>query len=268
MPVELSDAGSEQNDMDMIGFYSKFPEAGDQRISNFEFLVTEEQRTVWFLYPKRHGCVAVTDVKCYTGQPEMPVAPTDQVVLDHCTFGEPQNSGIAGFLCMPIDIGSGFSGSGNLHMEVNYGANSKAGANISVVSVDEAALNGEAKQQTVLDYLGFYTDIPQASSMSIPEFNVPAEGGTLWFAYPEVWCEIKPESNGFYLGGDPDGPAPTDQSVLDHCTLGDPIQSDIPGVLCVPVSIDSGFTGQGNLHLEASYGISKAGGNILLRKSN
>ena len=179
VPVELSDAGSEQNDMDMIGFYSKFPETGDQRISNFEFLVTEEQRTVWFLYPKRHGCVAVTDVKCYTGQPEMPVAPTDQVVLDHCTFGEPQNSGIAGFLCMPIDIGSGFSGSGNLHMEVNYGANSKAGANISVVSVDEAALNGEAKQQTVLDYLGFYTDIPQASSMSIPEFNVPAEGGTL-----------------------------------------------------------------------------------------
>ena len=42
VPVELSDAGSEQNDMDMIGFYSKFPEAGDQRISNFEFLVTEE----------------------------------------------------------------------------------------------------------------------------------------------------------------------------------------------------------------------------------
>lgn len=268
-PAELPDAGSEQNDMDMIGFYSKFPEAGDQRISNFEFLVTEEQRTVWFLYPKRHGSVAVTDVKCYTGQPEIPVEPTNQVVLDHCTFGEPQNSGIAGFLCMPINIGSGFSGSGNLHMQTFYGENDELGANINIVSADEATANVEVSQQdAVLDYLGFYTDIPQISNPTISVFDVPAEGGTLWFAYPEIWCEIKPESIGFYLGGDPNGPAPTDQIVLDHCTLGDPIQSDIPGVLCVPVSIDSGFTGQGNLHLEASYGISKAGGNILLRKSN
>ena len=253
VPAELPDAGSEQDNMNLIGFYSKFPETG-------------EQRTVWFPYPKKHDGSTLTDVQCYTGQPEMPVAPTDQVVLDHCTFGEPQNSGIAGFLCMPIDIGSGFSGSGNLHMQAYYGENNNIGANISIVSAGEATADGEAVQQTALDYLGFYTELPQESGVKAQVFHVTDESGTLWFSYPKIWYGAEVQSVDIYLGGDPDGPAPTDQSVLDHCTLGDPIQSDIPGVLCVPVSIDSGFTGQGNLHLEASYGISKAGGNILLRK--
>ena len=268
VPAELPDAGSEQDNMNLIGFYSKFPETGEQRISDSKFLVTEEQRTVWFLYPKKHDGSTLTDVQCYTGQPEMPVAPTDQVVLDHCTFGEQQNSGIAGFFCMPINIGSGFSGSGNLHMQAYYGENNNIGANISIVSAGEATADGEAVQQTALDYLGFYTELPQESGVKAQVFHVTDEGGTLWFSYPKIWYGAEVQSVDIYLGGDPDGPAPTDQSVLDHCTLGDPIQSDIPGVLCVPVSIDSGFTGQGNLHLEASYGISKAGGNILLRKSN
>ena len=249
----------------LIGFYPSFPENMDQRISDFEFIMTESQNTLWFAYPESYHDVAVTDVQCYTGEPERPVAPTDQSVLDHCTIGTPERSGIDGLLCVAITFDADYSGQGNLHMIAFYGSDQDLGANVSVIAAEDLENAGDGQSYTAVDYMGYYTSVPQSIDEKIDnfEYNVPKDGGTLWFAFPETWGGDLPDDIYFYMG-EPDGPAPTDQNVLEHCTLGEVEETAISGVSCIPVYIDDGFSGNGNLHIEVRYDDSRAGGNIAL----
>lgn len=162
---------------------------------------------------------------------------------------------------------------GNLLMEAHYENDYGIGGNITIgtqEALDELnTQNANAPQEPlddsdVMQILGFYTAFPEDTSTHITNFEatVTPENNTLWFLFPDQWAMTDYVKVDCYTGGDPNGPDPTSQSVLEHITIGDIQTAGISGFHCVPIVFDDGYTGTGNLHIEVTYGESLVGGNV------
>ena len=257
----------------VTGFYTLIPDSPDDRIADFQFAVTEDSRTVYFAFPSTLEGNAFQSAQPYTGgDPEGP-APSDQSVLDAATFGDPQDTGMPGVQCIPITFDESFTGLGNLMMEAHYENDLGIGGNIAIgtqEALDELnAQNANSPQEPlddsdVMQILGFYTTFPEDTSTHITNFEatVTPENNTLWFLFPDQWSMTDFVKVDCYTGGDPNGPDPTSQSVLEHITIGDIQTAGISGFHCVPIVFDDDYTGTGNLHIEVTYGESLVGGNV------
>lgn len=275
---------------DLLGYYLEIPQMGDARIQNFSFIITEDRPTLYYVFPDQVGAFECIKVQCFTGDSTSYFEPTSPELLEHTTFGTVIPTEIPGYSCVPITFDMDFSGMGNLHMCAYYNTSNSIGGNIYVFSLDEAQIgladwegqlefqatgNGKLNadhDETVVEaqqegQMGYYAQFPTAESEPLPgRLELSEENRTLWLMYSEKWFGEEFESLEIYEGDGTDNPpVPTSPSVLEHITLGEPVQSDVEGCYCVPITVDEGYEGTGNLHINLNYGHELVvGGNIYL----
>lgn len=259
-------AAAREAGISSLGYYPSFPENSDDRIDNFQFVVTDTTRTLWFAYPKYANDSPVKAVNLYTGGDANGPQPTDENVIENLTMGEPQDAGIKGYACVELTIGEGYRGTGNLHIEATYENDDFNGGNIYLETQDVIDQREENQLTSLKDAIGFYTQFPENldSRLGKTPFQVTDENRTLYFVYPDTWNGNACEGVDFYRGGE-GGPEPTSQMILETASVGDPEPTGIDGLSCVAITIGSGFSGTGNLHMMANYGLGgQAGGNTLV----
>lgn len=279
---------------DLLGYYLEIPQMGDARIQNFSFIITEERPTLYYVFPDQVGAFECIKVQCFTGDSTSYVEPTSPELLGHTTFGTVIPTEIPGYSCVPITFDMDFSGMGNLHMCAYYNTSNSIGGNIYVFSLDEAQIgladwegqlefqatgngklnaaqddgsNGTVVEAQQEGQMGYYDQFPTAESEPLPgRLELSEENRTLWLMYSEKWFGEEFESLEIYEGDGSDGPPePTSPNVLEHITLGEPVQSNVEGCVCVPITVDEGYQGTGNLHINLNYGHELVvGGNIYL----
>lgn len=115
---------------------------------------------------------------------------------------------------------------------------------------------GEAMGMVREEIMGYYRQIPQMGEARIQDFTfiVTEEQNTFYYVYPDIWYNGKAFLGINVYKGERNAPVgPTSENVLEHMTIGEPVATGMPGYSCVPIVFDEGYTGEGNLHIEAHY---------------
>lgn len=276
---------------ELFGFYLDVPQMGDGPIQNFCFILTEERQTIYFVYADEWQGFACETIQCFTAKDSY-VEPTSENVLEHVTFGVSMPTEMPGYSCVPITFDLAYEGIGNLHVNACYDLVNTVGGNINIYAL-EGAQSTLARWEEQLAYqatgnralqaepegtkpgeaiqdegrMAYYGEYPTEDSEALTgKFFPTDENRTIWLLFSELWFGETYQSIEIYQSDDESlEPVPTSPNVLDHVTLGQPKPSEIEGCLCVPITVDDGYQGEGNLHINLNYGNGLVvGGNVFV----
>lgn len=252
---------------EVMGYYYEVPENLDARINDFHFVVTQDSTTLYFVYPEDFNGDMVVDVQCFTGEEGSVISPTSENVLDAVTFGAPMETGLPGFSCVPITLDPNYEGSGNLHMNVCMASGAVNGGNVFIYSQDAAMQETHSQDSSVSqERMAYYGEFPTEESEPLNGVFLSTESNrTVWLLYSELWQGQPCQGMEIYQSESEGPPAPSDPELVEHITIGEPEPSGIAGCVCVPITVDEGFSGTGNLHLNLNFGSSGLiGGNVFI----